>query len=52
MLRAEQVPVDPLTVGGRGLPLIAALADTAGFVAGEPDRVLLRMEKHLTDVRR
>ena len=43
---------DPLTVGGRGLPLIAALADTAGFVAGEPDRVLLRMEKHLTDVRR
>ena len=39
---------DPLTVGGRGLPLIAALADTAGFVTGPPDQVLLRMEKHLT----
>ncbi|MEW2145955.1 ATP-binding protein [Micromonospora vinacea] len=41
----------PLTVGGRGLPLIAALADTAAFVAGPPDRVLLRITKHLNDVR-
>lgn len=41
----------PLTVGGRGLPLIAALADTAAFVAGPPDQVLLRITKHLTDVR-
>ncbi|WP_175441284.1 ATP-binding protein [Micromonospora humi] len=41
----------PLTVGGRGLPLIAALADTATFVAGPPDRVLLRITKHLTEVR-
>ncbi|MBM0258287.1 ATP-binding protein [Micromonospora sp. 4G55] len=41
----------PLTVGGRGLPLIAALADTAAFVAGPPDHVLLRITKHLTDVR-
>ncbi|MGI5211943.1 ATP-binding protein [Plantactinospora sp. CA-290183] len=40
----------PLTVGGRGLPLIAALADTAAFVAGPPDHVLLRITKHLTDV--
>ncbi|AVT35702.1 ATP-binding protein [Plantactinospora sp. BB1] len=41
---------DPLTVGGRGLPLIAALADTAVFVPGPPDRVLLRITKHLTAV--
>jgi serine/threonine-protein kinase RsbW len=37
----------PLTVGGRGLPLIAALADTAAFVDGQPGQVLLRMTKHL-----
>ncbi|MGK5519147.1 ATP-binding protein [Micromonospora sp. URMC 107] len=41
----------PLTVGGRGLPLIAALADTAAFVAGPPDHVLLRITKRLTDTR-
>ena len=41
---------DPLTVGGRGLPLIAALADTSGFVAGHPGQVLLRITKHLTAV--
>src|SRR5688500_2951385 len=41
---------DPLTVGGRGLPLIAALADTAAFVVGPPGRVLLRITKHLADV--
>ncbi|MFD6563217.1 ATP-binding protein [Micromonospora profundi] len=41
----------PLTVGGRGLPLIAALADTATFVAGPPGHVLLRITKHLGDVR-
>ncbi|GIJ23557.1 ATP-binding protein [Micromonospora lutea] len=41
----------PLTVGGRGLPLIAALADSAAFVAGPPDRVLLRITKHLMEVR-
>ncbi|WP_430503084.1 ATP-binding protein [Micromonospora trifolii] len=41
----------PLTVGGRGLPLIAALADTAAFVAGPPDQVLLRITKHLADPR-
>ncbi|MFG2167848.1 ATP-binding protein [Micromonospora chersina] len=40
----------PLTVGGRGLPLIAALADTATFVAGQPDQVLLRITKHFIDV--
>lgn len=39
----------PLTIGGRGLPLIAALADTATFVAGPPDHVLLRITKHLGD---
>jgi len=42
---------DPLTVGGRGLPLIAALADTAAFVTGPPDQVLLRISKHLDCVR-
>lgn len=41
----------PLTIGGRGLPLIAALSDTACFVAGPPDRVLLRITKHLGGVR-
>ncbi|WP_406070537.1 ATP-binding protein [Micromonospora sp. NBC_01638] len=41
----------PLTVGGRGLPLIAALADKAAFIPGPPDQVLLRITKHLTDVR-
>ncbi|MET8525461.1 ATP-binding protein [Micromonospora sp. NPDC005172] len=41
----------PLTIGGRGLPLIAALSDTAAFVAGTPDRVLLRITKALTGVR-
>lgn len=40
----------PLTVGGRGLPLIAALADTATFIAGPPGQVLLRITRHLTDV--
>ncbi|MFC6022845.1 ATP-binding protein [Plantactinospora solaniradicis] len=40
----------PLTVGGRGLPLIAALADTATFVAGPPDHVLLRITQHLTEL--
>jgi serine/threonine-protein kinase RsbW len=38
---------DPLTVGGRGLPLIAALADTAAFLKEQPGRVLLRVTKHL-----
>ena len=37
----------PLTVGGRGLPLIAALADTAAFLQEQPGRVRLRMTKHL-----
>jgi serine/threonine-protein kinase RsbW len=39
---------DPLTVGGRGLPLIAALADTAAFIPTEPGHVLLRITKQLT----
>jgi serine/threonine-protein kinase RsbW len=45
-LRA-QLP-EPLRVGGRGLPLIAALSDTAAFTAGRPGEVLLRMTKKLT----
>jgi serine/threonine-protein kinase RsbW len=38
---------DPLTVGGRGLPLIAALADSAAFVPTPHGRVLLRITKKL-----
>ncbi|MEW1590248.1 ATP-binding protein [Micromonospora vinacea] len=41
----------PLTIGGRGLPLIGALADTAAFVIGAPGQVLLRITKHLGDAR-
>jgi serine/threonine-protein kinase RsbW len=44
---AAELP-DPLTVGGRGLPLIAALADTAAFIPAPAGRVLLRMTKQLT----
>ena len=43
----DAVLPDPLTVGGRGLPLIAALVDHAAFVAASPGRVLLRIRKHL-----
>ncbi|MFI6128179.1 ATP-binding protein [Micromonospora sp. NPDC051141] len=39
---------DPLTVGGRGLPLIAALADAVAFVPGPPGEVLIRITKRLT----
>ncbi|BCJ51952.1 hypothetical protein Asp14428_34270 [Actinoplanes sp. NBRC 14428] len=38
---------EPLTVGGRGLPFIAALADRAEFVPGPPGEVRLRMHKNL-----
>ncbi|MEU7926423.1 ATP-binding protein [Micromonospora sp. NPDC049801] len=41
----------PLTIGGRGLPLIAALSDVAAFVDGPPDQVLLRITKNLSGVR-
>jgi serine/threonine-protein kinase RsbW len=41
----------PLTIGGRGLPLITALSDSATFVAGPPGRVLLRITKTLSGVR-
>jgi serine/threonine-protein kinase RsbW len=39
---------DPLSVGGRGLPLIAALADAATFTPGQAGQVLLRITKRLT----
>jgi serine/threonine-protein kinase RsbW len=45
-LLAAELP-DPLTVGGRGLPLIAALADKAAFLDEQPGQVLLRMTKRL-----
>jgi serine/threonine-protein kinase RsbW len=38
---------DPLKLGGRGLPLIAALADSASIVPAAPGSVLLRITKHL-----
>jgi serine/threonine-protein kinase RsbW len=38
---------DPLVVGGRGLPLIAALADTAAFIPTLSGQVLLRVTKRL-----
>jgi hypothetical protein len=38
---------DALAVGGRGLPLIAALADTAAFVPTAHGHVLPRITKQL-----
>jgi len=40
-------PAPLTTAGGRGLPLIAALSDTAAFVPTLPGRVLLRMSKRV-----
>ena len=40
-------PADPLRIGGRGLLLVAALADTAVFAPAPPGQVLLRVTKHL-----
>jgi hypothetical protein len=34
-------------LSGRGLPLIAALSDTAEFIPAPPGRVLLRMTRRL-----
>lgn len=39
---------DPLTIGGRGLPLISALADTAAFEPQQSGQVVLRITKRLT----
>lgn len=39
---------DPLTVRGRGLPRIAAPADTAAFISTPHGQVRLRMAKRLT----
>jgi serine/threonine-protein kinase RsbW len=41
---------DPLTIGGRGLPLIAALADSAAFTESQSGQVLLRITKRLTNI--
>ena len=38
---------EPLRTGGRGLTLMAALADTVAFVPAAPGQVLLRVTKHL-----
>ncbi|GAA0577798.1 hypothetical protein GCM10010172_73270 [Paractinoplanes ferrugineus] len=38
---------DPLTVGGRGLPFMAALADSATFAAEDSGQVVLRIQKDL-----
>ena len=38
---------DPLRIGGRGLPLMATLADTITFLPTAPGHVRLRVTKHL-----
>jgi serine/threonine-protein kinase RsbW len=38
---------DPLRIGGRGLPLMAILADTVTFLPSAPGHVRLRVTKHL-----
>jgi len=40
-------PPDPLAQSGRGLPLIAALADSATFATTQPGHVLLSITKAL-----
>jgi serine/threonine-protein kinase RsbW len=40
-------PDDPLRIGGRGLPLMATLADTVAFVPAAPGHVRLRVTKDL-----
>jgi len=38
---------DPLRIGGRGLPLMATLADTVAFLPAAPGQVRLRVIKQL-----
>ncbi|MEU7872459.1 ATP-binding protein [Dactylosporangium sp. NPDC049140] len=45
--RLAAIPPDPRRIHGRGLPLIAALTDTAAFVEIADGRVLLRMTRRL-----
>jgi serine/threonine-protein kinase RsbW len=40
-------PPDALRVGGRGLLVMAAFADTVAFAPAPPGHVLLRVTKHL-----
>jgi serine/threonine-protein kinase RsbW len=40
---------DPLRIGGRGLPLMATLADTVAFLPAAPGHVRLRVTKFLPD---
>ena len=42
-----RLPADPLGIGGRGLPLMATLADSMAFVPAAPGHVLLRLTKRL-----
>jgi serine/threonine-protein kinase RsbW len=42
----RQLP-DPLDLGGRGLPVMVAFADTVAFAPAAPGHVLLRVTKHL-----
>jgi serine/threonine-protein kinase RsbW len=44
---AAAIP-EPLAEGGRGLPLISAIADSARFISARPGWVVLRMVKRLT----
>jgi serine/threonine-protein kinase RsbW len=44
---ATRRPDDPLRIGGRGLPIMATLADTLAFLPAAPGHVRLRVTKHL-----
>lgn len=46
--RVTREPPDPLQIGGRGLPVMVALADTVAFAPAPPGHVLLRVTKLLS----
>jgi serine/threonine-protein kinase RsbW len=45
--KVTRQPVDPLRIGGRGLPVMAAFADTVAFAPAPAGQVLLRITKRL-----
>lgn len=46
-VKITRQPDDPLRIGGRGLPLMATLADTVAFLPSAPGQVRLRVTKRL-----
>lgn len=46
-VKITRQPGDPLRIGGRGLPLMATLADTVAFLPAAPGHVRLRVTKYL-----